>query len=43
MLHVVLYVLAVVCFAAAAFGLNEGGKINLTALGLLCWVLTNLI
>ena len=37
-LHLVLYVVAAICFGAAAAGVPS--RINLVALGLLCWVLT---
>lgn len=38
MLVLILYVVAFVCFVAAAFGV--GGRVNLIAVGLACWVLT---
>lgn len=41
MLNLILYLLAAVCFAAAA--LNVAARINLVALGLLFWVLVPLI
>jgi len=40
-LHVLLLVVAFVCFLLAAIGVV--GRINLVALGLACWVLTLLI
>jgi len=40
-LRLVLLVVAFVCFLLATFGVTA--KINLTALGLACWVLTLLI
>jgi len=41
-LVLLLLIAAVICFGAAAFGI-AGGRINLVAAGLLCWVLTVLI
>jgi len=41
-IDLLLYIVAAVCFALAAFGL-AAGKVNLVALGLLAWVLTNLV
>ena len=40
-IDLLLYVIAVILFGLAAFGI--GGKINLVAVGLFCWVLTNII
>lgn len=40
-IDIVLYLVAAVCFGLAAFGV--GGKVNLIALGLFAWVLTNLV
>lgn len=37
-LHTFLLVAALICFVLAA--MNVGGKINLTAAGLACWVAT---
>lgn len=41
MLHMILLVLAFVCFLLAAFPVPS--RINLTALGLAAWVLTLLV
>jgi hypothetical protein len=41
MLALVLYLIAAVCFALAAFGV--GGRVNLIALGLFAWVLVPLL
>ena len=41
-IDVVLFIIAAVCFGLAGFGWTRG-KVNLMALGLLAWVLTNLI
>ena len=41
MLHVFLYVLALVCFLLATIPVPS--RINLTALGLAAWVLTYLV
>lgn len=38
----VLLIAAAVCFGLAAFGVG-GGRVNLVAAGLLCWLLTILI
>lgn len=38
----ILYIAALVCFLIAAFGVNTG-RLNLTAAGLACWVLTLLV
>lgn len=38
----VLIVIGLICFAAAAFGVSAG-RVNLVAAGLFCWLLTNLI
>lgn len=38
----VLYIVAAVCFALAAFGVQPG-KVSLVPLGLLAWVLTGII
>jgi hypothetical protein len=40
-IDLVLYIIAAVCFALAAFGVAS--RINLVALGLLAWVLTAII
>lgn len=40
-LYLVLYIVAAVCFAAAAA--NVGSRVNLVAAGLLAWVLVPLI
>ena len=40
-LHLILFVVAAVCFALAAFGVPS--RINLVALGFLAWVLTNIV
>ena len=40
-LHQILLVLAVVCFALATVGV--GGRANLIALGLLAWLLTQVV
>ena len=40
-LHVVLYILALVCFGAAALAVPS--RFNLTALGLALWVLTLIV
>lgn len=42
MIDTVLIIVAVVCFGLAAFGVGVS-KVNLVALGLLAWVLTNLL
>jgi len=41
MFDLILYIIAAVCFGLAAFGV--GGRVNLVPLGLLAWVLTNLL
>jgi len=41
MIDLVLYLIAAVLFALAAFGI--GGRVNLIALGLLAWVLVPLL
>lgn len=41
-LHLVLYIVAAVCFAIAAFGV-PAGRVNLIAAGLFAWVLTLII
>lgn len=41
MLTIVLLVAGLLCFLLAAFGV--GGRVNLVALGLACWILTALI
>jgi len=42
-LDLVLLIIAAICFALAALNIDlTGGKLNLTALGLLAWVLTAL-
>jgi hypothetical protein len=41
-LHLVLYVVAAVCFALAAFGVSSG-RVGLVPAGLFCWVLTLII
>lgn len=38
----ILFIVAAVCFGLAAFGVGLG-KVNLPALGLLAWVLTNIV
>lgn len=40
-IDLILWIIAAVLFACAAFGV--GGKINLVAAGLFCWVLTNIV
>lgn len=40
-IDLVLYIVAAVCFALAAFG--AGGRVNLVAAGLFAWVLTAII
>jgi hypothetical protein len=40
-LHLILLVLAALCFFLAACGVNT--RVNLTALGLFCWVLSLLV
>jgi len=40
-LHLILFVCAAICFGLATFGV--AARINLVALGLLLWVLTNII
>lgn len=40
-LHLLLYIVAAILFAAAAFGVPS--RINLVAAGLFCWVLTAII
>lgn len=40
--HFILYILAAVCFLLAAVNTNTS-RINLTAAGLFCWVLTLLV
>ena len=39
-INVVLYILALICFIIAAFGLVTSARINFVALGLAFWVLT---
>jgi len=41
-IDLILLIVAAVCFALAAFGVNVG-RVNLIALGLLAWVLTAII
>jgi hypothetical protein len=41
-LHTVLFLVAAICFALAAFGVSTG-RVSIGWLGLLAWVLTNLI
>ncbi len=41
-IDLILYIIAAVCFGLAAFGVQPG-KVSLVPLGLLAWVLTNLI
>lgn len=41
--HLILLIVAAVCFALAAFGVPVGSRLNLVALGLLAWVLTQLV
>ena len=43
MLTLVLLIIAAVCFGLAAFGGVASGRVNLVALGLLCWVLTLIV
>lgn len=40
-IHLILFVAAAVCFALAAFGVSS--RIGLVPLGLLLWILTNII
>lgn len=40
-IDLILYIAAAICFGLAAFGV--GGKVNLIALGLFAWVLTNIV
>jgi uncharacterized membrane protein YvlD (DUF360 family) len=40
-IDLVLLVIAAICFALAAF--SVGSRVNLTAAGLFCWVLTAII
>lgn len=40
-LHVVLLVVAAICFLLGAVGVNA--RVNLVSLGLFCWILTLLI
>lgn len=40
-IHLILFIAAAVCFGLATFGV--GARVNLVALGLLFWVITNLI
>ena len=40
-IDLILFIVAAVCFGLAAF--NVATKVNLVALGLLAWVLTNII
>lgn len=43
-LQLVLYIIAALCFAAAAFGFNRrAGNLDLIAAGLLAWVLVPLL
>jgi hypothetical protein len=41
-LHVVLYIVAFVCFVAAAIGVSAG-RLSLLAVGLAAWVLVNIV
>ena len=41
MIDTALLIIALVCFIAAALGINA--RVNLVAVGLACWVLTSLI
>lgn len=41
MLTLILLIAGLICFLLAAFGV--GGRVNLVALGLACWILTVLI
>ena len=41
MLHLILYILALICFLLAAFGVNA--KVNLVALGLALCVVTLIV
>lgn len=42
-LDVILFLIACVCFALAAFGLADNARVNLVALGLLAWALDLLL
>lgn len=41
MVNVVLYLIAAICFGAASFGVSS--RVNLIAVGLLSWVLVQLL
>lgn len=41
-IDLILFIVAAVCFALAAFGV-QAGKVSLVALGLFAWVLTNIV
>jgi len=41
-LHLILYIVAFVCFVAAAIGVSAG-RLSLVAVGLAAWVLVNLV
>ena len=41
-IDLILWIVAAVCFFLAAFGV-AAGKVNLVALGLAAWVLTNIV
>lgn len=44
MIDLILLIIAAICFALAALNIDlTGGKLNLLAVGLFCWVLTLLI
>ena len=40
-LHLLLFIVAAILFAVAAFGVSS--RINLVAAGLFCWVLTHIV
>ncbi len=40
-LHLILFIVAAVCFALATF--NVPARISLVAAGLFCWVITNIV
>jgi hypothetical protein len=42
-IDLVLLLIAAVCFAVAAFGPGISSRVNLTAAGLFCWVLTAIV
>lgn len=43
MVDIVLLIIAAVCFALDALRVDALSRVNLTALGLLCWVLVGLL